>query len=373
VGDSNRSDGAATVPYTIQVASVNVKQNQMTVGVKGPEGKVIASLNLDPTGKDTVRSKFTESPGRPKNPNGVYDGLFDLSFTPKDPGRYVVMIFLDKKPIAGSPVTIDVGTSPYASSAVGATTTVETTKTVSPRAVAPAPATSAPTIQAKVAEEKAPEKKPSKHKHGEKKKKPSSPRSGSGGTSSSSGDKQRVEVVTNTRTITRVTVGKSFTIRLAVAGSGGAPADAPIKQNGKVIDKGKAKPGANDTYEVTWIPTHAGVFQTNLVINGVDVGGSAFEFEAFNAPITCRPVANSDNIGPGLPCTITFAIDGATPSKLSAKIRGSDGKLGTDVSTKKRSDGTWDVNFRPPDSPSFAVELVADSTAVENKLTIQLV
>jgi hypothetical protein len=187
------------------------------------------------------------------------------------------------------------------------------------------------------------------------------------------GSKQQVEVATQTRTITRVTVGKSFTIRLAVAGSAGAPADAPIKEKGKKIAMAKVKPGQGDTYEITWTPTHAGVFQTILVINGAEVGGSAFEFEAFAVPITCRPVKNSDNIGPGLPCTITFAIDNATPSALSAVIRGSDGKLGADVSTKRKSDGTWDVSFKPPDSPSFTIELTADKTAVENKLTIQLV
>lgn len=69
-------------------------------------------MNLDPTGNDTIRSKFTESPGRPKNPNGVHDGLFDFTFTPKDPGRYVAMIFLDKKPIQGSPLTLEVLDSP---------------------------------------------------------------------------------------------------------------------------------------------------------------------------------------------------------------------------------------------------------------------
>jgi hypothetical protein len=135
----------------------------------------------------------------------------------------------------------------------------------------------------------------------------------------------------------------------------------------------KVKPGQGDTYEITWTPTHAGVFQTILVINGAEVGGSSFEFEAFAVPITCRPVKNSDNIGPGLPCTITFAIDNATPSALSAVIRGSDGKLGADVSTKRKSDGTWDVSFKPPDSPSFTIELTSDKTPVENKLTIQLV
>jgi len=187
------------------------------------------------------------------------------------------------------------------------------------------------------------------------------------------GSKQKVEIATQTRTITRVTVGKSFTIRLAVAGSGGAPAEAPIKEKGKKIASAKVKPGQGDTYEITWTPTHAGIFSTILVINGAEVGGSGFEFEAFAVPITCRPVKNSDNIAPGLPCTITFAIDNASPSALSAVIRGSDGKLGSDVSTKRRSDGTWDVSFKPPDSPSFTVELTADKTPVENKLTIQLV
>jgi hypothetical protein len=361
----------------------------MTIGIKGPEGKVIASLNLDPTGNDTVRAKFTESPGRPKNPNGVHDGLFDYTFTPKEMGRYSAMIFLDKKPIQGAPVTIDVGVSPHANAATGATTSVEVSKSTSPKAYEPASSVSASssrsttTIQATpvtIAATPAPAKE--KHHHTKKTSSSSSTKKDKPSSSSSTtvsdapaggGSKQKVEIATQTRTITRVTVGKSFTIRLAVAGSGGAPAEAPIKEKGKKIASAKVKPGQGDTYEITWTPTHAGIFSTILVINGAEVGGSGFEFEAFAVPITCRPVKNSDNIAPGLPCTITFAIDNATPSALSAVIRGSDGKLGGDVATKRRSDGTWDVSFKPPDSPSFTVELTADKTPVENKLTIQLV
>jgi len=185
--------------------------------------------------------------------------------------------------------------------------------------------------------------------------------------------KSQVELTTVKRTITRVTVGKSFTIRLQVGGSGGAAAEAPVKQNGKAVGTAKAKAGSNDTYEISWVPPAAGQYTTVLVIGGVEVGGSEFEFEAFNVPVTCRPIANSENIGPGIPCTITFAIDNATPTVLAAVVKGSDGKLGTGISTRKRADGTWDVNFTPPDSPSFTVELKADSTPVENKLTIQLV
>jgi len=185
--------------------------------------------------------------------------------------------------------------------------------------------------------------------------------------------KTSVEITTKQRTITRVTVGKSFTIRLQVGGSGGAAAEAPVKEKGKVIGAAKAKAGANDTYEISWVPPHAGQFATVLVIGGAEVGGSEFEFEAFNTPVTCRPIANSENIGPGIPCTITFAIDNAAPTALTAVVKGSDGKVASNVSTRKRADGTWDVNFTPPDSPSFTVELKADQTPVENKLTIQLV
>lgn len=146
------------------------------------------------------------------------------------------------------------------------------------------------------------------------------------------------------------------------------------------------------------------MFQTKLEINGDTVEGSGFEFEAHAMPITCKPVKNSDEIGPGVPCVllflsspprsypnsfrllscfahllsphsqfITFALENAKPKRLKAVIRGDDGKLGTDVTTKKNSDGTWDVNFTPPNSNSFTVELTADRVAVENKLTIQLV
>jgi len=293
------------------------------------------------------------------------------------------MIFLDKKPIQGAPVTIDVGESPYANAATGATTSVEVSKTTEPRAYEPAASSlssasiKTTTIQATPVSSEPPKK---EHRHDKKtsssskEKKPSSSSSASATVDiPKEGSKQKVEIATQTRTITRVTVGKSFTIRLAVAGSGGAPAEAPIKEKGKKIASAKVKPGTGDTYEITWTPTHAGIFSTILVINGAEVGGSGFEFEAFAVPITCRPVKNSDNIAPGLPCTITFAIDNASPSTLSAVIRGSDGKFGGDVSTKRRSDGTWDVSFKPPDSPSFTVELTADKTAVENKLTIQLV
>jgi hypothetical protein len=424
----------------------------MTVGIKGPNGKVMASMNLDPTGKDTVKSRFAETPGRPKNPNGVFDGVFDLSFTPKDIGRHSAMIFMDKKPVQGSPLTIDVSENPTLVFAEGKTTEtfvsprqeelaaaraapitvtpiIQATTTVQPAQSAPQRAQ--PIMAAAVAVQPVPIQaqpiqvqpvqaqpiqvqpvkatpqpepvaaapvSPKKHTHSEKKRdekpkeeKKAAPKEEKKREEKPKEEKKaavivtekpkeekkaeasKVEISTKSRTITRVTVGKSFTIRLQVGGSGGAAADAPIKEKGKVIGQAKAKAGANDTYEISWVPPHAGNFSTVLVIGGVEVGGSEFEFEAFNVPITCRPIANSENIGPGIPCTITFAIDNATPSKLSAVIKGSDGKLGTSISTRRRADGTWDVNFTPPDSPSFTVELTADTTPVENKLTIQLV
>lgn len=80
-----------------------------------------------------------------------------------------------------------------------------------------------------------------------------------------------------------------------------------------MIAEGTAKAGKDDTYEISWTPTHAGIFTTVLVVAGNEVGGSAFEFEAFNVPITCRPIANSDDIGPGIPCVRTvLAVDEST-------------------------------------------------------------
>eukprot|EP01128_Nolandella_sp_AFSM9_P005943 TRINITY_DN2974_c1_g1_i1.p1 TRINITY_DN2974_c1_g1~~TRINITY_DN2974_c1_g1_i1.p1 ORF type:complete len:2256 (+),score=483.29 TRINITY_DN2974_c1_g1_i1:35-6769(+) len=473
IGGGDRT-GHATVAFTFQIATVNVKRKHLTCGVKGPDGKVCNSLNLDPTGKDTMKAKFTASPGRPKNYNGVSDGVFDLTFTPKNIGVYTVMFYMNKKPIPGSPMQVTVGSSPLAISASGATEEVLQSPTnVGPQVVAAAPVRTAPiqatpiqatTVKTTTAATPTPVSAPVEQNrllgpsqregkagrthelvvsgpvsadelsvkvmdtegksHRAKKKdaddgtvsatyRPSAPGTyrvdltvhgdhiiGSpatltvGGTeskkkassrkkpktsskkpkSSSSRAKQEQTIETVSRTVTRVTVGRSFTIKLSVAGSGGVAAEAPIADSeGNQIDIAKCEPAGNDAYNITWVPTQAGKFSTQLVIGGKPVDGSQFEFESHAVPITCKPVKNSDEIGPGIPCFITFAIENAKPKRLKAVIRGDDGKLGTDVTTKKNSDGTFDVHFTPPNSNSFTVELVADRVAVENKLTIQLV
>jgi len=320
---------------TVKAAPVAVSKSAKVVGASSREAPVESPVKIEIAVQNVTASSLSASVFH-ESGKTIENTLADVSsstcavtFTPARSGIYRVEILRDGSQIEGSPVSVS---AVRAKSSSG---------------------------DKKKSKKKTTTSEPSKSKPVEAEK---SPRS-----------KQTVTKTTTSRTITRVTVGRSFTIRLQVAGSNGAPAQAPIKDaSGKVVANAQCTPSPNDTYEITWVPTGAGKYTTQLVVNGAAVGGSEFEFEAFNMPITCKPVSNSDPLAPGIPCTITFAIENATPKKLSAVIRGNDGKLGTNVSTKKLANGQWEVHFTPPDSDSFSVELTSDTTPVENKVTIQL-
>jgi len=107
VGPPKRSDGQLSVAYSFQIATVNVKLNQIVCGIRGPKGKVVDTLNLDPTGRDTITADFVPDKTRP-NPSGVYDGLCTLTFTPKSKGQYTCNVFLNRKQIDNGPLVLDV-------------------------------------------------------------------------------------------------------------------------------------------------------------------------------------------------------------------------------------------------------------------------
>jgi len=108
IGDQVRNDSAVGNEYTIRVGSINCKLDNFKFAVKGPNGAVVASLNIDPSKDQGINTKFTPHKGAPPNPNGVENGIWDLKFVPKFGGAHTVLCFLNGKPVQNSPVTVNV-------------------------------------------------------------------------------------------------------------------------------------------------------------------------------------------------------------------------------------------------------------------------
>lgn len=115
IGEQDRDDGVVGEDYPVQVESINVKIFDLKVAVKGPNPQggppiVVASL-LDSEKDQGITTSFKPQRGQLANPNGVENGIFDLSFKPKIAGSYSVLIYLHKKPLAiHFPVTINCNT-----------------------------------------------------------------------------------------------------------------------------------------------------------------------------------------------------------------------------------------------------------------------
>lgn len=143
LGSQHRTDGHVNEPFTFQVSTINVKRNQLLVGVKDPDGRVCASLNIDPSGRDTITATFAPNKDAVIHPSGVSDGIYAMTFVPKKKGRYVGSVFLlpDKKHIENSPFTLEIGEPLYTDVSEGKTQAVHH---ASPSAVSKSSGGSAP-------------------------------------------------------------------------------------------------------------------------------------------------------------------------------------------------------------------------------------
>jgi len=112
IGPQERNDGERGVEYCVKIGAINCVLKHFKFAIKGPTGGVIASFNISPNGTDSgILTKFTPQKGGKANPNGVENGIFDISFTPHEIGTHTFVGFLNGKPLGGAPVTIHVGGS----------------------------------------------------------------------------------------------------------------------------------------------------------------------------------------------------------------------------------------------------------------------
>jgi len=108
IGEQDRDDGVVGDDYSVQVQSINVKIFDFKFAVKGPGPQggppvVVASLLGSPKDQG-ISTYFKAHKGQLANPNGVENGIFDVTFKPKFAGTYSFLAYLHGKPLAIFPV-----------------------------------------------------------------------------------------------------------------------------------------------------------------------------------------------------------------------------------------------------------------------------